>query len=166
MRAGVAVGLNLRDDRKRVDINQGHHMNRKTFLSVLLSLSLLAQQDVEKRLKDVAAVEPSEVRKLLADLQAVVRSGDRKAIGEMIAYPLRVQIAKKQVRLVNARDFEANYETVINDKVRQAILNQTFEKLFVNANGAMIGNGEVWISGVCPTKDCRDPKVRITAINP
>ncbi len=43
--------------------------------------------------------------------------------------------------------------------MKDAIAAQTYETLFANWQGVMIGNGELWFSGVEP------PVVRIIAIN-
>ena len=45
-----------------------------------------------------------------------------------------------------------------------AVTGQTYENLFVNAEGVMFGNGQVWMGGVCTDDACSDFEVRIIAI--
>ena len=51
-------------------------------------------------------------------------------------------------------------------KVIRAIQVQAFSGIFANADGVMIGNGEVWFSGICGNLSCTDAPIKITAIAP
>ena len=49
-------------------------------------------------------------------------------------------------------------------QIAKAVADQQFANVMVNQNGLMIGNGEVWISGVCEDTECKNSRVLITAI--
>jgi hypothetical protein len=74
--------------------------------------------------------------------------------------------ASRHVRIRNAADFAAHAPQILTPKVLGAIQAQTYAGLFANAQGVMIGDGEVWFSSVCQDTRCRDSTVRITAFNP
>lgn len=61
---------------------------------------------------------------------------------------------------VDAAQFLAAYDKIVTAKVRNAITAQRYATLFANWQGVMIGDGEVWFSGVGDGNT-----VRITAIN-
>ncbi len=44
--------------------------------------------------------------------------------------------------------FKKQYATYFNNKVKQSALQQNTEKFFVNYNGAMTGDGELWFTDV------------------
>jgi hypothetical protein len=65
----------------------------------------------------------------------------------------------------NATQCRARYSAIFDQTVVDAIAAQQFETLFVNTRGVMIGNGEVWLSGVCQDRSCQNQSVTIVAVN-
>ena len=60
-----------------------------------------------------------------------------------------------------------DYDRIFTPQVKQAILNQRFERLLGRDRGVMIGSGQVWFDHVCRASQCSPPgPVRITVINP
>jgi hypothetical protein len=53
----------------------------------------------------------------------------------------------------------ARYDDIFSDRIRTAILQQSSHCLFGNANGEMIGRGEVWFS------EMQDGTVKIITVN-
>lgn len=45
-----------------------------------------------------------------------------------------------------------------------AVTKQKYEDLFVNSHGVMIGNGQVWVNGVCKDDACKKRDVKIITI--
>ncbi|MEW5716956.1 hypothetical protein AB1462_32420, partial [Pseudomonas sp. SB113] len=64
------------------------------------------------------------------------------------------------VKLRDAAHFVADFDKIVTSKVKQAIAGQTYATLFANWQGVMIGDGELWFSGVGDGN-----VVKITAIN-
>lgn len=93
-------------------------------------------------------------------LKTAVAAGDKQAVSAMVDYPFTARIGDKALTIRDAAQFVADYDTVITPKVKDAIAAQTYETLFANWQGVMIGNGELWFSGVG-----EPPVVRIIAIN-
>lgn len=99
-------------------------------------------------------------RQFFETLQKAVASNDKAAVAALVDYPFQARINGKAVRLRDAAHFIAEYDKIVTPKVKHAVASQTYETLFANWQGVMIGDGEVWFSGVGSNNT-----VRITAIN-
>jgi hypothetical protein len=105
-------------------------------------------------------------RRFLQDLQHAVSAGDRNQIAGMVSYPFKTHLSGSAVSLANPRQFVAHFDELLPPTSLAAITAQSFEGLFANSQGVMIGRGEVWFSGVCAARDCSMPQVMITGLNP
>ena len=101
----------------------------------------------------------------LAALQKAVADADKPAIAEMVSYPLKTEVSGKMMTLKHKKDFIAHYDAIVTAKIAAAIRAQTYPTLFVNSEGAMIGSGEVWFSGICSDTACAKQVVKIIAFN-
>jgi hypothetical protein len=120
-----------------------------------------------------AAEEPSPIAiidvygKFLFRLQSAVRSGNLRAVSALIAFPLRVNTSEGPRTYRDRKSIEDDFGRIFTPRVRQAILNQRPDRLFVRHQGAMIGDGEVWLDQTCRNAQCSPPgPVRIKAVNP
>ena len=50
--------------------------------------------------------------------------------------------------------FVANYDILITPSIKDVILSQDFALLFVNQDGVMYGDGDVWVSPICIDDAC------------
>ena len=119
------------------------------------------------------AEEPSPIAiidvygKFLSRLQSAVRSGNLRAVSALIAFPLRVNTSEGPRTYRDRKSVEGDFGRIFTPRVRQAILNQRPDRLFVRDQGAMIGDGEVWFDQTCRNAQCSPPgPVRIKAVNP
>ncbi|HLU08583.1 MAG TPA: hypothetical protein VK003_02875 [Oceanobacillus sp.] len=94
------------------------------------------------------------------NLKKAVAAGDKAAVAAMIEYPFQVRIGGKSLKIRDAAHFIADYDQVITAKVKHALQVQTYETLFANWQGVMVGQGEIWFSGVGDTD-----VIKVTAIN-
>lgn len=115
--------------------------------------------DVDKSLDQLFG-EHKPYADFLATLQAAVASDDKKGVAGLVDYPFQARIGGKSVKIKDADHFVADYDKVITAKVKAAVAKQTYATLFANWQGVMIGDGEIWFSGVGDGK-----QVRIIAIN-
>lgn len=116
---------------------------------------------VESRLEAIAGIKPALARAFLTELQRTVGITDRLAVCALVSYPLRHPDGSVR----DAQACQRRYAEIFTADVVEAVRSQAFETLFVNADGAMLGEGHVWFSAVCPDRACVQPEVRITAIN-
>ena len=89
-----------------------------------------------------------------------VAAGDKAAVAAMIEYPFQARIGGKSLKIRDAAHFIADYDQIITAKVKHALQTQTYETLFANWQGVMVGDGEIWFSGVGDAD-----VIKITAIN-
>lgn len=94
------------------------------------------------------------------NLKKAVAAGDKAAVAAMIEYPFQVRIGGKSLKIRDAAHFIADYDQVITAKVKHALQGQTYETLFANWQGVMVGEGEIWFSGVGDAD-----VIKVTAIN-
>ena len=110
----------------------------------------------------VAGLKSEEVRGFLSSLQAGIAQHDSKSICAMAIDPLPTRVPGR-VRAVDI--CRRNYAQIFNVRVVNAVRNQKFERLFANDKGVMLGNGEVWIAGVCRDAGCAKYDLRIITVN-
>ncbi len=105
--------------------------------------------------------------KFLSRLQEAVRSGSRRSVSGLIAFPLRVNTKDGPKIYRDRKLVEEDFDRIFTPSVKQAILNQRSDQLFVRDQGAMVGDGEVWFDQTCRNAQCSPPgPVRIKAVNP
>lgn len=98
-------------------------------------------------------------------LKKAVAENDKKAVASMVDYPFMARIDDRAVTIRDAAHFVADYDKVFTTKVKRAVSNQTYPSLFANWQGIMIGDGEVWFSGICSDESCKQQAVKIIAVN-
>jgi|HigsolmetaAR201D_1030396.scaffolds.fasta_scaffold00149_24 hypothetical protein len=115
--------------------------------------------DMDKTLAELYGVS-APYHEFFEKLQKAVQADDRQAVASMVEYPFAAHVNGKAVKIRDAKHFVDDYTKIITPKVKEAILGQRYADLFANWQGVMIGDGEVWFSGI-------DDKntVRIIAIN-
>ena len=113
---------------------------------------------------DLSVGDHVKVHNLLTQLQAAVAKHDAPAVAALVHYPIKVNPGKKPVNIKNEKEFVKDYDRIITHDIADAIFRQKYENLFVNSQGAMIGDGEVWITGFCLDKNCKNSDIKIGTI--
>jgi hypothetical protein len=113
---------------------------------------------------DLSVGDHVKVHAILAQLQAAVAKHNAPAVASLVHYPIKVNPGKKPFTLKNEKEFIKDYDRIITHDIQDAILKQKYENLFVNSQGAMIGDGEVWITGFCRDKSCKQSDIKIGTI--
>jgi hypothetical protein len=113
---------------------------------------------------DLSVGDHNKVHQLLTQLQAAVAKHDAPAVAALVHYPIKVNTGKKPFVVKNEKGFIKDYDRIITQDIQDAIFRQKYENLFVNSQGAMIGDGEVWITGFCRDKSCKQSDIRIGTI--
>jgi hypothetical protein len=123
-------------------------------LTNVCSATSLAQQNKYA----VAGIDDAEsVDKFFLELKTAVEKNERDKVVLLVDYPINVLIKGRRTRLRNKAELLKNYNLVFNEKVKQ-VLAKSSAPSFVNYQGVMIGDGEIWFNLI---KD----KLKITAIN-
>lgn len=128
---------------------------------LLLSSPVFAQSaaDMNKSLDQLFGAH-KPYAEFFAKLQAAIAAGDKSTVAGLVDYPFQARIGDKAIKVRDAAHFIADYDRVITAKVKAAVAKQTYATLFANWQGVMIGDGEIWFSGIGDGK-----QVKIIAIN-
>jgi hypothetical protein len=118
-----------------------------------------ARERITKLLGDAAPYES-----VFNELQRSVAAGDRAAVAGLMRYPVRVTIAGKNQKVADAAAFQRDYDRIVTPALAKLIAEQKFDTLFVNWQGVMLGQGEVWINGTCLDKECTKSDVKVNNI--
>lgn len=113
---------------------------------------------------DLSVGDHVKVQQLLTQLQQAVAKHDTAAVANLVHYPIKVNPGKKPFTIKNEKAFIKDYDGIITHDIQDVILKQKYENLFVNSQGAMIGDGEVWITGFCLDKSCKQSDIKIGTI--
>jgi hypothetical protein len=113
---------------------------------------------------DLSVGDHVKVQQLLTHLQQSVASHNAPSVAGLVHYPIKVNPGKKPFTIKNEKAFIKDYDRIITHDIQDAILKQKYENLFVNSQGAMIGDGEVWITGFCRDKSCKQSDIKIGTI--
>ncbi|RAP77173.1 hypothetical protein [Paenibacillus montanisoli] len=101
---------------------------------------------------EVAGIQnPQKFLEVFAKVQTAIAADDKATVASLILYPLRVN-GKSGTQLIKTRDvFVEQYDSIINSNVKEAIARQSADNLFVNYQGVMVGNGDIWFGGSADT---------------
>jgi hypothetical protein len=129
------------------------------------AIAVAEGEDVDARL-DLLFGEHDPYRDFFRELQAAVAANARERVAALVNYPLKTHIHGHVVHLRNPQQFIAQYEVLLSAKTQDVLAHQSFNSLFANSQGVMVGNGQIWFSGVCKDDLCKTHTIKITAFNP
>lgn len=81
---------------------------------------------------------PSAFKQFFTGFKSWVASNKIDSIAAHIEFPLK--------NCANAETFKKDYNHLFNDLVKSAVSKQDTEHFFINQNGVMTGNGELWFN--------------------
>jgi hypothetical protein len=113
---------------------------------------------------DLSVGDHVRVHTILTTLQQAVAKHNAATVASLVHYPIKVNPGKKPFTIKNEKAFIKDYDRIITPDISAAIFKQKYENLFVNSQGAMIGDGEVWITGFCRDKSCKQSDIKIGTI--
>ena len=137
-------------------------------VTVALCLSIVpafAQSDADTDAAiDSVLGDHAQYREAFDALQAAVAEGDKTAFAEWVSYPITVLAAGEETAIGDAAEFVAHYDDIVTAGIAAAVTDQTWDSLFVNYQGVMFGNGEVWMNGICSDDSCTSFEVKVVTI--
>ena len=86
-----------------------------------------------------------EVENFMKKTKNSVLTLDSVWLSKNICYPIAVTIQNQEIKIYNENEFLKNFNEIIDSEFRDRIQNLTPVNLFSNYQGAMLGNGEIWI---------------------
>ncbi|MBM7566858.1 hypothetical protein [Paenibacillus sacheonensis] len=111
---------------------------------------------------EVAGIEnPQAFIDVFDTVKTAIAQGDKAEVANRILYPLRVNGPSGSEKIQTRGDFVKRYDAIITQPIKDAIARQSSDNLFVNYQGVMVGNGEMWFAGSADTPQV----IGIIAIN-
>ena len=117
-------------------------------LGLLLAAGLMAVATACEAKEDYSFVgikDASQVPKFVASLQKALAAEDKNAVAGLVSYPLMVSVGGEDLEIENKAAFVSQYDRIITKEIKQNILAQPLNDIFVNKQGVMVGtDGKVW----------------------
>lgn len=98
-------------------------------------------------------------------LQQHVAAHDTATVAALVSYPLTVTIDGERVVINGEAEFAERYDEIITPRIAGIITGQNYADLFVNGEGVMFGEGEVWMQAFCTDGSCQVIYWLVEAIN-
>ena len=128
------------------------------------ALPALAGDSATNGAIDEAFGEHAKFEAVIVSLQKAVAAHDAAAVARLVSYPIRVSVNGRKTTIRDAKAFVARYDAIITPDIAAAVRDQKYEDLFVNSQGVMFGNGQVWINGVCKDRACKAQDAKVITI--
>lgn len=113
---------------------------------------------------DTVLGDHQQYRDAFDAIQTAVAAGDASAVAEYIPYGTPIFIHGGEQVFDSPAQFTEAYDEIFTPEIVAAVSAQTWETLFVNAQGVMFGAGEVWLNGICADETCSAFDVRIVTV--
>jgi hypothetical protein len=126
-----------------------------------------ADAQVDNSIDDLLG-DHTRYKAVIESLQQAVAAGDSAAVAALVSYPIDVQINGRKTTLNNEKAFIADYDKFMTPAIAKAITDTRYADVLVNWKGVMLGNGEVWINGICRpgSRDCEEFDVKVITLQP
>ncbi|GGA24591.1 hypothetical protein GCM10010917_06830 [Paenibacillus physcomitrellae] len=95
---------------------------------------------------EVAGInDPEAFKAYFAKLQKAVKDNKPEEVANLISYPMNLNKDHKTFVIYNKNDFVKKYDRIFTSHVRENLLAQQVDKLFVNYKGIRVGDGDLWM---------------------
>lgn len=119
--------------------------------------------DVDREITDRLG-EPALYRTAFEALKSAVARRDAPAVAAFVNFPIEVRTGGNTTQVATPDEFISKYGQIVTPDVEQAMAAAQYSGLMVSGQGLMVGNGEIWMNGVCDVKDCDAIEVKVIAI--
>jgi hypothetical protein len=141
--------------------------------ALLVAVALLAASpafaqtaaDTDKAIDTVLGGPHAVYATAISDIESALKNHDVQGIAGYLNFGEPIKVNGKDETITDLDDLTAKFDTLFNAKVVSAVSGQKYESLFVNDQGVMFGDGELWITGTCDESPCQLPFINIIAIN-
>lgn len=131
----------------------------------LTTFPVFAQTDADTDAAvDNALGDHTAYRAAFDAIQEAVADDDKTGFAAWVSYPIALTADGEAMTIEDAAQFEEHYDVILTDEIKAAIADQKWQDLFVNYQGIMFGNGQVWLNGICKDDKCAEFDVKIITI--
>jgi len=138
--------------------------NKMRYPFVLSLVSSIPGVEYGKRYsKVVDNKSDQDVGNFVSKIQNYIVNNNKVQLAEEIRYPINVKINGNVIKIQDKDDLIKNYDQIFRVDYKQVISNLPTKYLFVNFQGIMFGDGEIWINDVIDPGS--NSKLMVIAIN-
>ena len=123
-------------------------------------------QDFDAAVRELFGDDPARYRAVIEGFQTAVRAGDGAAAAAFVNFPIELEVAGERRIVRDAAEFAAHFDAIVTPEIAAAVADEPLSEMMLNYQGVMLGQGEVWVSGICSDAACADPEIRVVAIQP
>lgn len=128
-----------------------------------LSPALADEAEVDQQIDNLLG-DHAIFKTTILDLQERVANEDSIAFSAFVDYPISVTVNGERQTIRSAEEFEPLYHDIVTPEIADVIVNQDYGSLFVNGDGVMFGDGQVWMNGICLDDACSEMEARIITL--
>ena len=128
-----------------------------------ISATLADEAEVDQQI-DTLLGDHAVFKTAIMDLQERVANEDSIAFSAFVDYPISVSVNGERQTIRSAEEFEPLYHDIVTPEIADVIVSQDYGNLFVNGDGIMFGDGQVWMNGICLDDACSEMEARIITI--
>jgi hypothetical protein len=146
-------------------------MNRRQFRQLCLAAAFAAlagpafgQDKPTSQAIDELLGDHTKYKAVIEALQKAVSAHDAAGVAALVSYPIGVKVGGKETVVKSAKAFAEHYDGIMTPAITKAVVNQKYENLFVNDQGVMFGDGQVWVNGICHDNACKNFDVKVITI--
>ncbi|PYB77377.1 hypothetical protein [Rhizobium wuzhouense] len=131
--------------------------------SIGIDAAQASEAETDRQIENLLG-DPADYKELFYAFQSAVAEGKAEIAVSLVSYPITISIGGEDATFETEEQLLASYNDVFTDKIVTIIRNQDYGQAFVNSEGLMFGDGEVWISGVCEDSACSSSLPRVITI--
>lgn len=146
-------------------------MDRRKFHRLCLAVALAAfaapafgQDKPTNQAIDELLGDHTKYKAVIDTLQKAVAAHDVAGVAALVSYPIGVKVRGKETVVKSAKAFTEHYDGIMTPAITKAVVSQKYEDLFVNDQGVMFGDGQVWVNGICHDNACKNFDVKVITI--
>lgn len=121
------------------------------------------EASVDQQIETLLGDAP-DYKELFYAFKVALEEGKSDIVVSLVNYPLTVTIDGEDATYGSEQELLDAYDSVFTEAIIEAVSAQDYGTLFVNSEGVMIGNGEVWITGICEDSACTSALPRVSVI--
>ena len=133
---------------------------------ILAPVSAPAQTRTVNQAIDAVLGDHVAYQRVILATRKAVAAHDIAGVAALVRYPITVTIGGKKRLVRTPAAFVARYDAIVTPAIAKAVTAGGYEDLMVNDQGVMLGQGEMWINGVCLDTACKRVDVKIVTIQP
>ncbi len=115
--------------------------------------------DVDARI-DTVLGDHAAYRAAFDAIQAAIAAEDGICLRCLGQLPDHRLADGEEMVIADAEQFAEHFDNIVTDEIATAISAQKWAALFVNAEGLMYGNGQVWLNGICEMRPALSSDVK------